>query len=174
MGIFWVAKYVIFDNVLIFVENKDAQTNTHFLEVTFTNDKKKVVTFKNNKIIILDFWLTTCAICFSKFPDLESTYLKYKKNPNVMIYAVNVPIRNDQFEKTTTILTGLGYTFPKIYANSAKQIEDSLKINSFPHLLILKNGKIRYNGILETSKHVVIYSVESQIEKLLKEENYPQ
>jgi thiol-disulfide isomerase/thioredoxin len=167
--LFWVVGFVLFQNVLILVENKNAETNLRFPQVNFINENKSQVKLDKNKIIILDFWSTSCGICFTKFPDLESTYLKYKKNPNVIIYTVNVPLRKDNFNKTTKILNNLGYTFPKIYATSAKQIEDSLKINSFPHLIILKNGRIRYNGIFETEKKVAFYNIESEIEKLLIE-----
>jgi thiol-disulfide isomerase/thioredoxin len=170
IGIFWVVGYVIFQNTLVFIENKNAQTDSDFPIVKFTDASKSIVTLNKDKIIVLDFWTTSCAICFTKFPGLEETYLKYKNNPDVLIYAVNVPLRNDKFDETTTILKKLGYTFPKIYATSAKQVEDSLKINAYPHLLIIKNGKIRFSGILETDKKVFMYTVDGQIEKLLDED----
>lgn len=169
IGVFGTVGFFLFQNVLILIENKNAEKNVPFPAVSFTDENKSKVHFDNTKIVVLDFWTTSCGICFSKFPDLESTYLKYKENPNVVVYAVNVPLRNDKFEKTTQILNKIGYTFPKIYAISAKQIEDSLKINSFPHLLILKNNRIRYDGILETDKKVLTYSIEYEIEKLLSE-----
>lgn len=170
IGIFGFVGYVLFQNVLVLVENQNAEMNGRYPVVHFTDENKTTVNFKKGKIIVLDFWSTSCAICFTKFPGLEETYLKYKNNPDVLIYAVNVPLRNDKFDETTTILKKLGYTFPKIYATSAKQVEDSLKINAYPHLLIIKNGKIRFSGILETDKKVFMYTVDGQIEKLLDED----
>lgn len=170
IGVFGIVGYVLFQNVLILVENQNAEMNGRYPVVHFTDENKTTVNFKKGKIIVLDFWSTSCAICFTKFPGLEETYLKYKNNPDVLIYAVNVPLRNDKFDETTNILKKLGYTFPKIYAASAKQVEDSLKINAYPHLLIIKNGKIRFSGILETDKKVFMYTVDGQIEKLLDED----
>lgn len=170
IAIFGIVGYVFFQNVLVLVENQNAEMNGRYPVVHFTDENKTTVNFEKDKIIVLDFWSTSCAICFTKFPDLEKTYLKYKNNPNVLIYAVNVPLRNDKFNETTTILKKLGYTFPKIYAASAKQVEDSLKINAYPHLLIIKNEKIRFSGILETDKRVFMYTVDDQIEKLLDED----
>lgn len=167
--LFGVVGYVLFPNILILVENQNAEVNSRYPVIHFTDGDNKIVNFKKDKIIVLDFWTTSCAICFTKFPDLEYTYLKYKNNPNVVIYAVNVPLKQDDFTKTTKILNNLGYTFPKIYATSAKQIEDSLKINSFPHLIILKDGRIRYNGIFESDRKVAFYNIESVINKLLIE-----
>lgn len=169
IGIFGIVGYVLFQNVLILVENQNAEMNSRYPVVHFIDENNTTVNFKKDKIIVLDFWTTSCAICFTKFPDLEKTYLKYKNNPNVMLYAVNVPLRNDKFINTKVVLNKLGYTFPKIYATSAKQIEDSLKINSFPHMIILKDGRIRYNGIFESDRNVTFYNIESEINKLLTE-----
>lgn len=169
ISLFATVGFVFFENVFSFIENKDAETNISFPNVTFTDNNKTPINLSQDKVVVLDFWSTSCGICFAKFPDFEATYLKYKNNPNVIIYTVNVPLKKDDFKKTTRMLNNLGYTFPKLYATSAKQVKDSLNINSFPHLLIIKNGKIRYNGILETGKKVVIYNIESEIEKLLNE-----
>ncbi|MNE92871.1 hypothetical protein D3C80_1906500 [compost metagenome] len=57
-----------------------------------------------------------------------------------------------------------------MYAKSARQIEDSLDFNTFPHLIIVKNGKIRYDGMFVSEKETAVFSIESEIEKLLNEE----
>lgn len=158
-----------FPNLYVYLQNRNSVTNIPFPNVSITNNEKININLNDNKIIILDFWSTNCGICFSKFPDLEKTYLKYKKNQKVKIYAVNVPLKRDKFEKTIKILDSIGYKFPKLYAKSAKEMEDSLKIHTFPHLIILKNGRIRYDGILETEKNVFLYNIENEIDKLLNE-----
>ena len=168
-ALFCSTGFILFPNIFIYIQNKNAVVDKRLPSVTITDKYLKKEDFHNNKIIVLDFWSTSCSICFAKFPDLEQTYLRYKNNPNVSIYAVNVPLKNDVFNKTTRILDSIGYRFPKLYAKSGKEIKDSLNIAAFPHLLILKNGKIRYDGILETDKKVYFYNIESQIDKLLKE-----
>jgi thiol-disulfide isomerase/thioredoxin len=169
LTLFYSVGFILFPNIFIYIQNKSAVVDKRLPSVTITDKYLKKEDLDKNKIIVLDFWSTSCSICFAKFPDLERTYLKYKNNPNVSIYAVNVPLKNDVFNKTTKILDSIGYQFPKLYAKSGKEMNDSLNIVSFPHLLILKNGKIRYDGILETNKNVYFYNIESQIEKLLEE-----
>lgn len=100
---------------------------------------------------------------------MEDTFKKYKANKNIEIYALNVPLKDDHFQNTTKILDSIGYSFPKLYAVSAKEIKDSLNINSFPQLLIIKNGKIRFDGMLETDSNVLVYSIDSEIQRLLDE-----
>ena len=169
LSFFYCVGRFMFITMFSFISNINAEKNIVFPEVTLLNDFNKPVLLDKNKVIVLDFWSTSCGICFTKFPDLEATSDKYKNNKNVEIYAVNFPIRGDKFNKTIKILDSIGYKFPKLFAKSAKQIEDSLHFNTFPHLIIVKNGKIRYEGMFETQKNTFVFSIESEIEKLLNE-----
>jgi thiol-disulfide isomerase/thioredoxin len=165
----YFVSFILNPNLYSVYKNNKSEKNIIFPKTIFFDKNKNEVILKKDKIIILDFWSTSCTICFKKFPNLEDVYNKYINNSNIEIYAVNVPEKNDVFNRTIRILDSIGYKFPKLYAKSAKEIENSLHINSFPHLIIIKNGKIRYDGILETDKNVRFYSVESEIEKLLNE-----
>lgn len=62
----------------------------------------------------------------------------------------------------------LNYKFPTLYATSIKDVEN-LGIYAYPHLLILKNGKIRYDGRLETDKYIFVNHLQSEIDKLIPE-----
>jgi thiol-disulfide isomerase/thioredoxin len=167
--LFGFISFIIFPNYFIYYHNHNAEKNIKFPTMFFKDNQSKVVNFNSDKIIILDFWSTSCGICFEKFPILEDTYKKYKNDKNVEIYSVNVPIRGDKFEKTIKILDSIGYTFPKIYAESLEQIEVNLHFNKFPNLMILKNGRIRYEGVLENKSTSLLYNIEDQIEKLIEE-----
>jgi thiol-disulfide isomerase/thioredoxin len=165
----YFVSFILNPNLYSIYKNNKSEKNITFPKTILFDKNKNEVLLKKDKIIILDFWSTSCAICFKKFPDLEDIYNKYINNSNIEIYAVNVPEKNDTFNRTIRILDSIGYKFPKLYAKSAKEIENSLQVNSFPHLIIIKNGKIRYDGMLETDKNVRFYSIESQIGKLLSE-----
>jgi hypothetical protein len=72
--------------------------------------------------------------------------LKYKENPNVKLYAFNIPIKSDTFEfAKKKLIKKYNYQFPVLYSGS-DTIPKQLGFNKFPHLVILKNGKVRYNG----------------------------
>jgi thiol-disulfide isomerase/thioredoxin len=155
-------------NYFSFYHNKNAEVNVAFPNVQLLDKNGKHFQINNDKVIVLDFWSSSCGICFKKFPSLEKTYLKYKNNPKIEIYALNVPLKNEELKNRIKILDSIGYRFPKIYAKSSKEIESKLNINAFPHLLIIKNGKIRYNGMYISDKNT-FYNTESEIEKLLNE-----
>lgn len=167
--LFGLVSYVMAPTYFIFYHNRKAEVNQVLNEIDLIDSGGAAVRLQKDKIIVLDFWSTDCSICYEKFPALQQTFEKYKSNNDVAIYAVNVPIRRDRFSKTITILDSLGYSFPKLYATSARQIERNLHINAFPHLLIIKNGVIRYDGMLVTEKTTLLYNVESEIERLIKE-----
>lgn len=166
---FYCTGSFLFTTIFTYVANKDAEKNIDLPNITLVDSLGKKIDLFREKIIVLDFWSTTCGICFEKFPEVQFISDKYKSNKKVEIYAVNYPLKRDRFEKTIKILDSIGYKFPKLYATSAKEIEDSLHFNTFPHLIIIKNGKIRYDGMFEIEKNTMIFSTESEIEKLLKE-----
>ena len=168
--IFSFVSFILFPNYFSFYYNHDSDKNIKFPEMFFLNNKKEKIYLESNKIIVLDFWTSTCGVCFQEFPIFESAYEKYKKYKNVKFYTVNVPLSIDKFEKTITILDSLGLRSSKLYATSSKEIELKLKFNTFPHLLIIKNGQIRYDGFLENKQSSYFYNIETQIDKLLKED----
>lgn len=168
--IFAFISLVIFPNWFIYCNNYDAVKNIPFKEIGLIDHNKNKVVIDKDKVVVLDFWSTSCNICFKQFPDLESVYNKYKNNKNIEFYAVNVPLKRDKFDNTIKILDSIGYKFPKYYAKSFEEVEGKLKFNTFPHLMIIKNGKIRYEGFLETRETSRLFNIEDQIDKLLKED----
>ncbi len=121
-----------------------------------------------NKIIVLDLWTTSCGVCFEKFPEYEKLYLQYKDNPSVELYAVNTPIKRDTVGQARKMIEKYNYQFPVLFAKS-DSLTKSMGINTFPHLIILKNKKIRFNGSLVLDKDVYFYNLKSEIDFLLKE-----
>jgi thiol-disulfide isomerase/thioredoxin len=167
---FCIGKF-LFISIFTLISNYNSERTVDLPYVTLlTRDKTKVdLHQRDDKVIILDFWSTSCSICFKKFPDLQRTFEKYKDNKNVQFFAVNYPLPRDRFNKTVQILDSIGYSFPQLFAQSSHEIEEKLHFNTFPHLLIIKNGKIRYEGLFETKDNTIFYSVESQVDKLLRE-----
>lgn len=167
---FYCVGNYFFITIFTYLSNSKAEKNINLPKINLVNSNNEEIDLYRDKIIVLDFWSTSCGICFEEFPKFESVYEKHKSNKEVEIYSVNCPLKRDKFEKTVKILDSIGYKFPKLYAKSAKQIEDSLHFNTFPHLIIVKNGKIRYDGMFVSEKETAVFSIESEIEKLLNEE----
>ncbi len=159
-----------FDNWNSFIRNYNSRMNqkSPSIELVNSNNKKVKLDTIQNKVIVLDFWTTSCGICFKKFPDYEKVYLEYQNNPKIIFYSINIPIKRDTLLKTKELVKNLGYKFSTLYANS-NEIPNSLGFNRYPHLTILKNGRIRYNGRLELAKNIKVHNIRIEIERLLNE-----
>ena len=137
--------------------------------VLFTNNNIPVrLDTISNKIMVLDLWVTTCGVCFQEFPKYENIYLEYKDNPLVEMYALNIPIKRDTLGYAQAKIEKYNYKFPVIYAKT-DSFTKSLNINSYPHLVIIKNGKVRFNGALIMDKDIYFYKLKNEIDLLLKE-----
>ncbi|MCF6167347.1 redoxin domain-containing protein [Lutibacter sp.] len=159
-----------FNNWNSYIRNYNASVNEKAPTIELLTKTDIIIKLDTvqNKIIVLDFWTTSCGICFKKFPDYEKVYLEYKNNPNIVFYSVNIPTKRDTLLKTKKLVKKLGYKFSTLYADS-DEIPNSLGFNRYPHLTILKNGRIRYNGPLEVAENVKINNLRNEINRLLNE-----
>lgn len=160
--------FIFFPNFIVYMDNKGARINKPFKSLTLLNKNRDTVRLNYSNVIALDFWTTSCGVCFEKFPDLERHYINFRNNQNVEVYSINVPLRGDEFDKTVRMVDGFGYEFPTLYAASPEEIEN-LGIHSYPHLLILKNGRIRYDGRLEVGREIFVNNIKDEIDRLIWE-----
>ncbi|MDR0713196.1 MAG: TlpA family protein disulfide reductase [Bacteroidales bacterium] len=121
------------------------------------------------KIVVFDFWTTSCGVCFREFPELDRLYQKYRHREDIAIYAVNLPFRRDTKEKILeTIDKHVNYSFPVLLAAEDSDYRSQFKIQGVPHLMIIDgNGQVAFNGTTNFSKRVA-YSTEKMIDRLLE------
>jgi thiol-disulfide isomerase/thioredoxin/uncharacterized membrane protein len=120
-------------------------------QFSLSDSQGNTVTNKNftEKLVVLDFWTTSCGICFKKFPVLQEKAQAYKDHPAVEFYAVNIPIPRDTIGQGQQTIEKLGYTFPNLFASGA-DVAEAFGVSSYPTVLIVKNGKeIMYRGNIE-------------------------
>ena len=101
------------------------------------------------KFVVLDFWNTSCGVCFKKFPELQQYYAKYKTSSNVQFFAVNSPLRRDTVGQAAATMQRYGYTFPVLYAENAA-VDSAFNVHSFPTVIIIDSAqRIVYRGSLD-------------------------
>lgn len=103
----------------------------------------------NNKTVILDFWNTSCGVCFRKFPILQKKYDELSENPDIIIQAVNIELERDSAMAAFEILSAKGYTFPSLKAS--KNMDSIFGVVVYPTVLILQDNKIVFRGNIETA-----------------------
>ncbi|MBW8244535.1 hypothetical protein K1F50_17135 [Muricauda oceani] len=127
----------------------------------------ETITF-DKKITVLDFWNTSCKPCFEKFPYFEKISEKYQ-HPDIAIYSVNIPLKNQGFEERIQVEARLGHSYTTIYGENMKKVQNTLGFNAYPHLIILKDSTIIYSGNFVTGESIYIDNLDRQLQKIIKE-----
>ncbi|MBC8753252.1 TlpA family protein disulfide reductase [Kordia sp. YSTF-M3] len=159
--------FLIKPNTGHYLRNFYADLNTKLPKISFYTLNEEKVNF-TNEVTIIDLWSTSCAVCFRKFPEFEKLKQEFEGNDKIQFYSANVPLKNDTREKTLATIKRLNYDYETLFAEKFEMIRDSLGINGFPHLLIIKNDTIRYLGDMETDKKIVLTNTRNVIQNLLE------
>lgn len=164
--------FLIFPNHRSYIVNRNSKRDLIFPEISLVDRNLNSKQLPNDKIIVLDFWNTACGVCFKKFPEFEKLYLKYKDNPNIEFYSVNMPLKRDKFENVVSQVDKLNYKFPTLYCKTdSKVVEEKLKIDGYPTFLIIKNNRIRFDGFLNIDENIFLYNTVDVVDQLLDEDD---
>lgn len=141
------------------IENENISKDIIFND---TNNSSVNIKSLKGKIVLLDFWYSRCGVCFTKFPEVQTVYNKYKSNPNIRFYTVNSFFKSiDKDGDAQRIINEQGYSFPVLICKDAALVNE-LKVRSYPTTLIFnKKGELVFRGD--------ILCAEKEIEALLKE-----
>lgn len=121
---------------------------------TITKSDDTVQVRNKDQLILLDFWTTTCGVCFEKFPDLQKVYDEHKDDDRVAIYSVNVKVRRDTIPQLAeTMISERNYTFPVYFANEG--IDTQFNVWAYPTAILIKNDTIIGRGGIENMSRIL-------------------
>ena len=159
-----ICEFVMVD-LIIHYENHGNFTGTIDKEltkslsyITQTNDTVNINEI-SDQLIVMEFWSTTCGVCFIKFPVFQKLFNKYKDNPKIIITSVNVPYERDSSSTAIDMIRARKYTFP--VAKNYDGLNNALEIYAFPVSIIIRNNRVIYRGDLEG----VEKKIENELEK---------
>lgn len=121
------------------------------LSIEGINEKNAEISNKSieNKIVLLDFWHTQCGVCFSKFPQLQAFYDKYKNDDSIAIFAVDKPIEEDKQKSAFKVIEEEGYSFPVLLSND-EDLPEKFGVKYYPTTFVInKQGNVVYKGGIE-------------------------
>jgi len=111
--------------------------------IIFQNDERENISLDNleGEYIVLDFWTSSCGVCFRKFPEVQRVYDKWRDNEQIQLYGVFCRYeKNEETPATgTKILQERGYTFPSLSLDIKTPMLKELGVNSYPTVLIFNN-----------------------------------
>ena len=126
------------------------------------DQSKNLVTDKDfaNKVILLDFWNTSCGVCFQKFPQLQKFYEKHKEDAAISILAVDAPLEDDKEGDAFQAIKEEKYTFPVVITKDAN-LPELFGITGYPTTFVIdQKGNVVFKGSIEGAT--------KQVEELLK------
>ncbi|MNV00583.1 Thiol-disulfide oxidoreductase ResA [compost metagenome] len=104
----------------------------------------ETIELNTNKVMILDFWYTSCMPCIKTIPHLNKLKQKYKDK--IEIVGIN-PIENQlkQKDKIEQFLKQIPMDYPILLVN---EIPAEYNIRVYPTLYIIdQNGKVRFSSM---------------------------
>lgn len=122
------------------------QTFSNIPEYVFYNPNNLQEEIPDNETIILDFWNSHCAVCFSKFPLLDSINRTHKSGARVIL--VNVPLNGERKEDNFKLLDSYHYSFKQLFAKDSSIVQN-FDFEYYPTTFIIKNNMIVFKGDIE-------------------------
>ena len=115
------------------------------------DESKSLITDKDftNKVVLLDFWNTSCGICFQKFPQLQKFYEKHKTETTLRILAVDTPLEDDKEGDAFKAIKDEGHSFPVAITKEAN-LAEQYGVTGYPTTFVIdQKGNIVFRGDLE-------------------------
>ena len=102
------------------------------------------------KVIVLNFWRTTCFPCLEEMPDLQKLHEEYK-DKGVVVIGIAV---NDKISDVDNKVNVMGITYPVTLDDMATRLK--YRIKSVPHTFVIdKAGTIRAHFDKKTDKKTI-------------------
>ncbi len=104
----------------------------------------------DDKLYVVDFWATTCGICFKEMKKLEVLKKKFESNPNVKFLSLNLPIERDSIGYAQTVLKKKDIHLTSLYCEGLTSWS-KLGIEGVPMIYFVRNNQIMeiHSGGLE-------------------------
>ena len=159
-----------FPNYYALIDSKSVNTPSPQLiseQFNYNNDTIALNKYRG-KVIVLDFWVTSCGVCFRQFPEFEKFVNTIKTDTNVVVFAANIPLEHDSLPKTLKMIRKRNYTFPLLISlKTSKYWDDTYAISRFPHTIVIdKKGKVKYSGSFNSDGSVIINNINHIVNKL--------
>lgn len=112
----------------------------------------------SGKYLVLDFWVSSCGVCFKKFPQVQNIYNDLKTADNIKLYSVfcSSSKRGETHQNGVDMLQQRGYTFPTLSLDGDNPILKEIGVDAYPTVIIFDpNGKLIFRGDIESAEQLI-------------------
>jgi peroxiredoxin len=97
--------------------------------------------YRGNKIVMINFWFTSCGPCVAEMGDIQYTFSNWNGNYPLEVLAVNI---QDTQAATESFIQSKGYTFP-VLMDTSNTAENLYKVTQAPTSYFIDvQGIIKY------------------------------
>jgi thiol-disulfide isomerase/thioredoxin len=124
------------------------------------------------KVVVLDFWTTSCVICFRTFPVLDRMAAAYRLDPSIRIFAVNLPLPGESAGKARERLAKYPYRFENLYSSEPfDRVAESFGFHGVPTVVVIdREGIVRYRGSLDPGRLIFVDTIGRHVRRALEQE----
>lgn len=104
------------------------------------------------KIVLINFWATSCGICLEEMPDLIQTYQQYRKRG---FEVIAVAMHYDQPSDIKAYIRKLGLPFPIVFDKDGNLAREFEQVSGTPTTFIIDRSGRRISktvGIIDFGK----------------------
>jgi thiol-disulfide isomerase/thioredoxin len=127
--------------------------NWNGIEFARMRSKNAITKRYKDRLMILDFWSTSCGVCFSEFPKLETLYRQSEGDTSMGILAVDVSLARDTPGMAEAMVRQRHYSFPVYVAD--EKIMKQFGVEYFPTVIMIENDVIIYRGDLDGAASLI-------------------
>ena len=95
------------------------------------------------KVVLLDFWATSCEPCIHELPALKALYEEYKHNPDFTLISISSDVNDETVAKFVS-----NNEMPWIHIRETEEMQAKFNVIGIPHYTVIdKNGLIREDNL---------------------------
>jgi|GEM_PF-6735550 len=165
--------FLVFPNYFELVHDykKNEYIGADITKLNLINENNESIILPKNGILVIDFWNTTCGICYKNFPRFEEIKKNYENRNDIKFIAINVPVkRNEDLQSRVNRINSLGYTFDKLYSINQNDVETLLNFNTYPNTIIVKDGEVIKSNLKINPKNVFINNLSYELKELIEQD----
>ena len=123
------------------------------------------------RVVMLDFWSTSCIACFAQFPDLDALHADYADDPRVEIVAVNLREPDDREGEARQMMDRYSYGFRSAYSPMLlTEARDVFGFQGVPSAVVYDpQGEIAFVGSPEFGSQVFVSNIRRTLDRVLAE-----
>ncbi|HEX2835656.1 MAG TPA: TlpA disulfide reductase family protein [Thermoanaerobaculia bacterium] len=116
---------------------------------TFYDGEGRAITRESLKgrTVVLDFWTTSCAVCYRKFPDLQKVQDRFRQRADVAVLAVHLREQQETSDYPRRFFQASAFDFPRVWTVETRRMMRQFGFPTVPTVVVIDPaGNVVFRG----------------------------